>query len=135
MADSKHPSKTKLTITRPVNQRSPNEASPKQNPSPVGDFSNTDKDYSKWSGISPEEVNKLHSRDDVDKSSFAHHHTLGPKRGQASPGDHVHDGRNSKKIAQGLGYSISGAKGSNAALASLITLLGNFIDFKDNTTA
>lgn len=122
-------------INKSPHQRTSNSASPKGEISPTGNYTNYDKDYSKWSGASPEDVNRLHTRDDVDKSAFAHHHTLGPKRGQASPGDHVHDGKTSKKIGQGLGLTISGAKGSNAALASLINLLGNFIDFKDNTTA
>lgn len=39
-----------------------------------------------------------HFKSDVDSSWFAKHHTLGPKKNQASPGDHTHDGINSKLI-------------------------------------
>ena len=129
-----HSKPAKLAITKPPNHRDPNHASPRQLPSSVGNLTNPDKDYSKWSGVDPSEVNKIHARDDVDKSAFAHHHTLGPKRGQASPGDHIHDGKTSKKIGQGLGLTITGAKGGNVALANLLTYLKNFFDFTDTTT-
>jgi hypothetical protein len=45
-----------------------------------------------------EEVNILHTNSDVDKSAISQHHTLGTLATQASPGDHVHDGKTSKKI-------------------------------------
>lgn len=35
---------------------------------------------------------------DTDASTLAIHHTLGPKPFQASPGSHIHDGKDSKKI-------------------------------------
>jgi hypothetical protein len=125
---------SKLSIVKPSHQRDPNHASPTQTPTPVGDFTNHDKDYSKWSNVSPEEINKLHGRDDVDKSALAHHHTLGTGRAQASPGSHVHDGTNSKKLGQGLGLTITGAKGGNVALTNLLAYLAKFMDFKDTTT-
>lgn len=84
---------------------------------------------------SPREVNFFHTRSDVDSGVTAQHHTLGIKHDQTSPGDHNHDGKGSRKLATGMGLSISGAKGGNAALASLITMLGNVIEFTDNTTA
>lgn len=37
------------------------------------------------------DVNNLHRRDDVDRDSFSHHHTLGNQRNQAAHGDHGHD--------------------------------------------
>lgn len=40
--------------------------------------------------LSPENVNKLHSMDDVDTSATAHHHTLGGAPNQAAPGNHQH---------------------------------------------
>lgn len=40
--------------------------------------------------LSPQQVNDLHRNDDVDDSSFAHHHTLGIKPNQAAPGNHQH---------------------------------------------
>lgn len=77
--------------------------------------------------------NRLHTRDDVDTDRAAHHHTLGAKENQASPGKHSHlasDGSN--KLGTGLNLSISGAKGSAASEDSLVTLLKTFIEFTDN---
>jgi hypothetical protein len=82
----------------------------------------------------PRLVNSFHFRSDVDSGVAAQHHTLGISRNQASPGDHVHDGSASRKLGSGQGLAISGSKGGNAALASLIAMLSNFIDFDDNTT-
>lgn len=82
----------------------------------------------------PRTVNTFHSRSDVDASQSAQHHTIGIGHNQASAGDHVHDGSSSRKIGQGLKLSISGSKGGNAALASLITMLKNVVEFEDNTT-
>ena len=50
----------------------------------------------------PEEVNRFHNRSDKDSAVFAQHHTLGLNANQASPGDHIHDGRTSKKILDGI---------------------------------
>lgn len=83
---------------------------------------------------SPREVNQFHSRSDVDSAKFAQHHTLGTKNTQASAGDHVHDGKSSKKIGAGLGIVITGSKGGNAALASLLSALAQVIEFTDSTT-
>ena len=121
-------------LNRPAHQRTPNTASPVGSPTPSGNISNPDKDYSKWSETSPDEVNKLHSRSDVDKGWNSQHHTLGPKRGQASPGDHGHTGHTSRKLGYGLNLSVNGSKGSNVALGSLIAMLQTFIQFTDNTT-
>ncbi len=46
-----------------------------------------------------EGVKEYHLNSDVDESPIAHHHTLGVDPNQASPGDHNHNGRNSKKIS------------------------------------
>lgn len=83
----------------------------------------------------PRAVSSFHARSDVDSSSTAQHHTLGVGHNQAAPGDHNHDGKSSRKLGTGLGLTISGAKGGNAAVASIITMLSNVIDFTDNTTA
>lgn len=80
-------------------------------------------------------VNKFHLNSDKDSSTLAHHHTLGPRRNQASPGDHVHDGATSKKIGAGKNLSVSGARDDGTALASLLTMLAKVIEFTDNTTA
>jgi hypothetical protein len=47
---------------------------------------------------SSEEVNAFHLNSDKDSSSGALHHTLGIGPYQASPGNHTHDGKNSKRI-------------------------------------
>ncbi len=52
-------------------------------------------------GASASEVNTLHVNSDVDKSTLSQHHTLGVLPNQASPGDHIHDGRTSRKIKAG----------------------------------
>jgi len=43
-------------------------------------------------------VNSFHLSSDVDKSAISQHHTLGIQGTQASPGDHNHDGKSSRKI-------------------------------------
>lgn len=121
-------------ILTPINQRTSNTASPVGHQTPVGDFVNPDKDYSKWSQVPPQEINRMHFRDDVDTSAFSHHHTLGPKKDQASPGNHDHTGTISRKLGEGLGLTLVGAKGGNVALTNLIAFLSNWIEFTDSTT-
>ena len=48
---------------------------------------------------SPEDVNSFHNNSDRDSSHTAQHHTLGLGPNQASPGNHTHDGKNSKRIS------------------------------------
>lgn len=130
-----HPIKAnKPFLKASPHQRNPNNASPVGLNNSSGNYLNSDKDYSKWSQLGPSEINQLHSRDDKDISDEAHHHSLGYGHNQSSPGDHTHDGSRSRKLGHGLGLTISGSKGGNAALASLITLLENFIEFTDSTT-
>lgn len=45
-----------------------------------------------------DEVKRLHNNSDIDESPRAQHHTLGILPNQASPGDHIHDGRTSRKL-------------------------------------
>lgn len=80
------------------------------------------------------QVNQFHEHSDVDASAGAQHHTVGVNRNQASPGDHVHDGKASKKIGAGMHLTITGSRGGNAALASLIAALGAVISITDSTT-
>lgn len=47
---------------------------------------------------SAEEVNLMHLNADKDAGAGALHHTLGQNSSQASPGNHTHDGRNSKRL-------------------------------------
>lgn len=50
----------------------------------------------------PRVVNAFHARSDKDSAKNAQHHSLGTDANQASPGDHVHDGRNSKPLLKGF---------------------------------
>lgn len=67
------------------------------------------------------EVAKFHTNADTDGRAQSAHHTLGYGATQASPGNHTHDGGTSKLILEG--DTITGAKGGNTALASVIALL------------
>ena len=49
-------------------------------------------------GASAGEVNDFHLNSDLDKSTLSQHHTLGPQPNQASPGDHSHDGKTSRRL-------------------------------------
>lgn len=46
----------------------------------------------------PRHVDQNHQGSDLDSSIFAKHHSLGPNTNQASPGDHIHDGSNSRQF-------------------------------------
>jgi hypothetical protein len=48
--------------------------------------------------VPAEEVNLFHLNSDRDAGPTSQHHTLGLGPSQASPGNHIHDGRNSKRI-------------------------------------
>ena len=87
------------------------------------------KDEKKPTSPAPREVNQFHQRSDVDSSTNAQHHTLGIKHDQASPGDHNHDGRGSRKLGQGLGLSVNVSGATQTDLDNLILMLGNVIEF------
>lgn len=70
---------------------------------------------------SRKEVEKFHTNADTDGNEGSIHHTLGPAKHQASPGDHDHRGGQSVAILTGV--TISGSRGGNAALASVIAAL------------
>lgn len=48
------------------------------------------------------ESNKAHTNSDVDSANNSQHHTLGIQHNQASPGDHTHNGKSSKRIGKGI---------------------------------
>ncbi len=81
---------------------------------------------------SSKEVALFHTNSDVDGSSKAQHHTLGSNRGQASPGDHTHDGGTSKLLLEGL--SVTGSRSGGGALLSVISILTS-LGATDATTA
>jgi len=58
-------------------------------------------DFKPVAQTSYDEVKRLHRDSDVDENPLAQHHTLGILPNQASPGDHIHDGKSSKKIEMG----------------------------------
>ena len=97
-----------------------------------GDPFGTRKEAKSDGELPPREVARLHRNADTDSSQQASHHTLGIKHDQASPGDHKHDGKSSRRIMEGI--TISGSKGGNAALGNLITALSAALGFTDNTT-
>ena len=82
--------------------------------------------------ITPREVAKIHDRSDLDSSQQAQHHTLGIKHDQASPGDHKHDGKSSRKLLEG--QTLTGVKSGGTALTNLIDMLEAALGFTDNTT-
>lgn len=78
---------------------------------------------------SSKEVAELHTNSDVDGSSKAQHHTLGPNANQASPGNHSHDGGASALLDPVLlGTTITGSKSTgdvawrNSITAALVKL-------------
>ena len=81
---------------------------------------------------SEKEVARLHTNADTDGGEGSLHHTLGPRKGQASPGDHDHRGGQSVAILNGV--ILTGARGGNTALASVIAALVE-LGATDNTTA
>ena len=66
-------------------------------------------------------VRELHTNADTDSSPDAIHHTIGPGFHQAASGQHTHDGANSPLLLEG--FTISGSKAGNVALASAIAAL------------
>lgn len=77
-------------------------------------------------------VKRFHNQSDVDSAQTAQHHTLGIRQDQAAPGGHKHDGKTSRKLLEGT--TITGSRGGNVALASVIQLLVK-LGAVDSTTA
>lgn len=68
-----------------------------------------------------EEVTNLHENADTDSRTEAIHHTLGPGANQSASGNHRHRGGDSAPLLDGL--TISGSRGGNTALLSVIQCL------------
>ena len=75
----------------------------------------------------------VHVYSDLDSATQAQHHTLGPGPSQAAPGSHNHDGRTSRKLYNAI--TVTGSRGGNAAVASLLTALATQGLIIDSTTA
>lgn len=79
-----------------------------------------------------EVVNDFHTYSDVDARAESQHHTLGASPTQASPGDHTHDGGDSKLLLEGL--SITGQRTTDAWALSVNAILVR-LGAIDNSTA
>lgn len=95
-------------------------------PKTVQQYGSSGKEPSSSSGTgglapAPADVEKFHTNDDTDTRVESHHHTLGPAPTQSSPGDHTHDGGSSSPLLSGV--TISGSRGGNVALLSVIQAL------------
>jgi len=80
----------------------------------------------------PRTVAKIHQNDDLDVSKDSHHHSIGPGSSQVASGNHNHDGVLTPQLLAGV--TISGAKGGNIALASVVAALVT-LGATDATTA
>lgn len=67
------------------------------------------------------QVDDFHEQSDLNTRSEAQHHTLGPSQNQAAPGNHNHDGGTSIPLWEG--NTITGSRGGNMALSSVIAIL------------
>lgn len=88
-------------------------------------------EFDEGSSPAPQVVEKFHQHSDVDSARDSQHHTLGTGVNQASPGSHRHDGNDSFQLLEGV--EITGSKGGNTALASVIAALVG-MGAKDSTT-
>lgn len=79
-----------------------------------------------------EEVEEAHTNADTDSRKEAIHHTVGPGENQASPGNHNHRGGDSVQLLSGV--TITGSRGGNIALLSVIQALVA-LGATDSTTA
>lgn len=77
-------------------------------------------------------VEDFHTNADTDTRPESLHHTLGPGNTQAAPGNHTHDGGNSELLLTGV--TITGSRGGNVALVSIIGALVR-LGAVDSTTA
>lgn len=77
-------------------------------------------------------VAQFHRNADTDSSKQAIHHTIGPAADQVASGAHTHDGGETRQLLAGI--TITGSRGGNVALASVIDAL-QALGAEDNTTA
>ncbi len=79
-----------------------------------------------------EEVEQFHQNADTDSRGEAIHHTLGPGTNQAAKGDHNHRGGDSVQLLAGI--TLTGSRGGNIALLSVVQALVA-LGATDSTTA
>lgn len=80
----------------------------------------------------PRTVSDFHNNSDVDSDKEAQHHTIGMGVNQAASGSHNHRGSDSVQLL--IDIEITGSRGGNTALASVIAALVE-LGAKDSTTA
>lgn len=84
---------------------------------------------------SHDQVKNFHEKADTDGGPKAAHHSLGSSANQAAAGNHTHDGGNSAKLDQLLSdVTVTGSRGGNAALASLLSQLASKYGLIDSST-
>jgi hypothetical protein len=76
-------------------------------------------------------VERFHANASVDTKATDIHHTLGNKPNQAAKGYHTHNGSDSPQLLAGV--ILTGSKGGNAALGSVISALVK-LGATDNTS-
>lgn len=79
-----------------------------------------------------EEVTQFHTNADTDSRKEAIHHTVGPSENQAAPGNHNHRGGDSVQLLSGV--TLTGSRGGNIALLSVVQALVA-LGATDSTTA
>lgn len=79
-----------------------------------------------------EEVERLHTNADTDSRKEAVHHTVGPGENQAASGSHNHRGGDSVQLLAGV--TLTGSRGGNIALLSVVQALVA-LGATDSTTA
>lgn len=79
-----------------------------------------------------EEVERFHTNADTDSRREAAHHTLGVTENQAAAGNHNHKGGDSVQLL--VGITLTGSRGGNVALLSVIQALVS-LGATDSTTA
>lgn len=82
--------------------------------------------------LDPRVVAQLHKNADTDSDKTSAHHTIGPGPNQAASGIHTHDGAETRQL--GLGVTLTGSKGGNAAVASIVAALVQILGVTDNTS-
>jgi hypothetical protein len=80
---------------------------------------------------SAQAVEDFHENSDLDSRTEAQHHTLGAGPGQASPGDHTHDGGDSELLLSG--ETISGSRATDAWRLSVNAILVRLGASNDST--
>jgi hypothetical protein len=80
----------------------------------------------------PRVVTQLHKNADTDNDKQSAHHTIGAGPNQAASGVHTHDGTETRQL--GAGVTLTGSKGGNAAVASMVAAMVQILGVTDNTS-